>query len=197
MTEPLLAEGGNTARQSAVVAASFLLGTALGDLIAGTGFTLPTFVSCLIAGMLIRNIGSFIIGDRGPRGRAAIAEGLSLLSDLALNLFLTMALMGLQLWALSDVFGFIAVVILLQILMTIFFAIFVVFRLMGRDYEAAVITAGFGGIALGSTATAIANMTAVVQQHGLARRAFIIVPIVCGFFIDIMNSLVIAAFVEF
>jgi ESS family glutamate:Na+ symporter len=173
-----------------------LLGTGLDTLIGWTGFTLPKFVSCLLAGMILRNLGAYLVGNLRPRNSEGIAEGLVLLSDLSLNLFLTMALMGLHLWALSDVFGFIATVITLQIAMTIGFAIWVVFRLMGRDYEATVITAGFGGIALGSTATAIANMSAVVQQHGPAHRAFIIVPIVCGFFIDIVNSFVIAAFVS-
>ncbi|GAM57514.1 sodium/glutamate symporter [Vibrio ishigakensis] len=68
---------------------------------------------------------------------------------------------------------------------------------MGRDYEAAVISSGFGGITLGSTATAIVNMTAVTQQHGAAHKAFIIVPLVCGFFIDIANALIINTFITF
>jgi ESS family glutamate:Na+ symporter len=84
---------------------------------------------------------------------------------------------------------------MLQIILTVVYIVAIVFRLMGRDYEAVVICAGFGGITLGSTATAIANMTAVTQQHGAAHRAFIIVPLVCGFFIDIVNALIISAFV--
>lgn len=63
---------------------------------------------------------------------------------------------------------------------------------MGRDYEAAVTCAGFGGIALGSTATAVANMTAVTSTHGAAHRAFIVVPLLCGFFVDLVNALVIS-----
>ena len=106
-------------------------------------------------------------------------------------MFLTMALMGLQLWALQGVMGFVLTVLALQIGMTVLFALWLVFRCMGRDYEAAVITAGFGGIALGSTATAVANMTAVTRSHGAAHRAFIIVPLVCGFFVDIVNALII------
>ena len=66
---------------------------------------------------------------------------------------------------------------------------------MGRDYESSVISAGFGGITLGSTATAIVNMTAVAKQYGAAHRAFIIVPLVCGFFIDLVNALIINFFV--
>lgn len=68
---------------------------------------------------------------------------------------------------------------------------------MGKDYEAAVISSGFGGITLGSTATAIVNMTAVTQQYGAAHKAFIIVPLVCGFFIDIANALIINQFIAF
>ena len=106
-----------------------------------------------------------------------------------------MALMGLQIWELSGVLLFITVALVVQILLTVGFTIWVVFPAMGRDYEAAVISAGFGGITLGSTATAIANMTAVAQQHGAAHRAFVIVPLVCGFFIDIVNALIISALV--
>ena len=67
---------------------------------------------------------------------------------------------------------------------------------MGRDYEACVISAGFGGISLGSTATAIVNMTAVAQQYGAGHRAFIVVSLVCGFFIDLANALIINLFVN-
>jgi ESS family glutamate:Na+ symporter len=83
----------------------------------------------------------------------------------------------------------------LQILMSVLFTVFIVFRLMGKDYEASVISAGFGGITLGSTATAIVNMTAVAKQHGAAHRAFLLVPLVCGFFIDIFNAIAIKFFV--
>lgn len=172
-----------------------MLGLGLHALLEGTGLTLPTFVSCLIAGILLRNLGGPVFRRHGPRNRRSIYLGFSLISDLALGLFLTMALMGLQLWRLEGIFVFIAVVLALQILMTILFTIFVVFRAMGADYEATVISAGFGGITLGSIATAIANMTAVTQQYGAAHRAFIIVPVVCGFFIDIVNALIISVFV--
>jgi ESS family glutamate:Na+ symporter len=106
-------------------------------------------------------------------------------------MFLTMALMGLQLWDLQGILLFIIVVMLFQVLLSVLFTIFIVFRTMGKDYEASVISAGFGGITLGSTATAIINMTAVAKQYGAAHRAFIVVPLVCGFFIDVVNALII------
>ena len=90
---------------------------------------------------------------------------------------------------------FISVAMLLQILLSVLFTVLLVFRFMGRDYEATVISAGFGGITLGSTATAIVNMTAVAKQYGAAHRAFIVVPLVCGFFIDLVNALIINFFV--
>ena len=132
--------------------------------------------------------------DRHDLGNLA-DDALALISDLSLGLFLIMALMGLQVWELNGVLLFITAALVMQILLTVGFTIWVVFPAMGRDYEAAVISAGFGGITLGSTATAIANMTAVAQQHGAAHRAFVIVPLVCGFFIDIVNALIISALV--
>src|SRR5690606_10168271 len=92
---------------------TIMLGIGIDTLIGSSGMTLPTFVSCLIAGALLRNLGGRLLARRGPRGRESIVQGLSLLSDLSLGLFLTMALMGLQLWQLADVFGFIAVVLTL------------------------------------------------------------------------------------
>ncbi|KHJ53868.1 glutamate permease [Aureimonas altamirensis] len=171
-----------------------MLGMALDSLIALTGFRLPTFVSCLLAGIAIRNLLPLAAGASITRIWPGVRQGLSLLSDLSLGLFLTMALMGLQLWQLSGVFIFVVAALAVQIALTIVYTVFIVFPAMGRDYEAAVISASFGGITLGSTATAIANMTAVTQQYGAAHRAFIVVPLVCGFFIDLVNAVVIALF---
>ena len=122
---------------------------------------------------------------------AEMRPGIALISDMCLGLFLTMALMGLQLWKLQPVLGFITVAMMVQITLAVGFTLLLVFRAMGRNYEAAVISAAFGGIALGSTATAVANMTAVTRQFGAAPQAFIVVPLVCGFTIDLGNALVI------
>lgn len=102
-------------------------------------------------------------------------DGLALVSDLALGLFLTMALMGLQLWQLDGVFVFVACAMAVQIALAVVFTMTTFSRLMGRDYEAVVMSPA-GGIAPSTTATAIANMTAVTQQYGAAHRAFIVVP---------------------
>ena len=118
-------------------------------------------------------------------------QGLALISDIALGMFLVMALMSLKLWELKGAVAFLTVVITLQVLMALLFAVFVVFRALGKDYEASVIAAGFTGITLGTTATAIVSMTAVTKQYGAAHRAFLLVPLVGGFFIDIINALAI------
>ncbi|MFT3968075.1 MAG: sodium-dependent bicarbonate transport family permease, partial [Sphingobium sp.] len=149
----------------------------------------------LIAGIAVRNLVMPLIGAQVRVLWPSAKQGLALMLDLTLGLFLTMALMGLQLNALTNAFIFIAVVLTIQIAMSITYALYVVFPAMGRDYEAAVVAAAFGGISLGSTATAIANMTSVTRQFGAAPRAFIIVPLVCGFFIDILNAALISFFV--
>lgn len=162
--------------------------------IQATGLQMPEFVSCLIAGIIINNT----IMNNFPRLIWPGSEkGLALLSDLCLGMFLTMALMSMQFWAMANVLVFVLVLMLAQATLSLLYTVFLVFRLMGRDYEAAVMCAGFGGITLGSTATAVANMTAVTHQYGNAHRAMIVVPLVCGFFIDIVNALIINVFVSF
>lgn len=148
---------------------------------------------CLLAGIVLRALADVLRPDGIGKlwNLPSMQPGLALISDIALGLFLTMALMGLKLWELQPVLGFITVAMMSQILLTVAFTVLVVFRMMGRDYEAVVICSGFGGIALGSTATAIANMTAVAREFGAARRAFIVVPLVCGFTIDLANAVVI------
>ncbi|MCL1048565.1 sodium/glutamate symporter [Shewanella abyssi] len=164
------------------------------------GLKLPMFVACLLAGIIIGNVGRAILNRRKQKDRTYIEDasrGLSLIQDICLGMFLTMALMSLKIWELEGSLLYISVIMALQVFLSVVFTIFVVFRFMGKDYEAAVICSGFGGVTLGSTATAIVNMTAVSQQYGAAHRAFIIVPLVCGFFIDIINAMIINLFVYF
>ena len=174
---------------------AMIIGYYLNAAIEAAGVQLPLFVSCLIGGILIGNIRNFLLKREEAYPGAKL--GIALISDISLGMFLVMALMGLQLWELQGLMAFMSVVMLCQILLSILFTVLVVFRLMGRDYESTVISAGFGGITLGSTATAIVNMTAVAKQYGAAHRAFIIVPLVCGFFIDLVNAIIINFFVAY
>lgn len=173
---------------------TLMVGYGLNLLLVDAGITLPKFVSCLFAGIVIHHIVLALVGDQRLKSWSGASLGLSLISDICLGMFLTMALMGLQLWQLSGVLLFIVCALTLQILLTVLYTYFVVFRFMGRDYEASVIASGFGGIALGSTATAIVNMTTVTQKYGAAHQAFLIVPLVCGFFIDLVNAVIIGMF---
>lgn len=173
---------------------ALMLGNGLNALVGLSGIRLPDFVGCLLAGIALRGLGQWL----SPQGQRlwdwdSMRLGVALIGDVCLGLFITMALMGLQLWVLEPVMLFMATAMVLQVLLALLFTAFVVFPCMGRDYESAVICAGFGGIALGSTATAIANMSAIVRASGAAPRAFIVVPLVCGFFIDLVNALVIGA----
>jgi ESS family glutamate:Na+ symporter len=122
---------------------------------------------------------------------------LALISDVSLGLFLAISLMSLQLWTLAGMGGTIAVLLLAQFIVSVLYTIFLVFPVMGKDYNAAVISAGYSGLTLGATPTAIANMTAVTEKFGASPQAFIIIPLVGAFFIDIANAFVIQKFLNF
>ena len=107
-----------------------------------------------------------------------------------------MSLMGMQLWSIADLAGPLLILLGAQVIAVVVFILFVFFPLMGRDYLATVLSAGFAGFALGATPTAIANMTAVVKSHGPAPTAFIILPLVGAFFVDITNAFVIQFFLS-
>lgn len=152
------------------------------------GLKLPLFVSCLLTGIVLSNtIPSFFPKMRWP----ARTKALAVISDFSLGLFLAMSLMSMQLWTIAGLAGPLMIILLMQTLAAIVFIVFFLFPLMGKNYQAAVLSSGFGGFALGATPTAIANMTAVTKSHGPAPLAFIILPLVAAFFVDITNSFVI------
>ena len=173
---------------------ALMLGHGITELMTSSPLKLPGFVGCLLGGILLRAVADRLtVNGEGRLWKySSMQPGLALISDVCLGLFLTMALMGLRLWALEPVLMFISIAMLVQIALTVAFVLLIVFRAMGRNYEAAVVCSGFGGIALGSTATAVANMTAVTREFGAARQAFVVVPLVCGFSIDLLNAIVIS-----
>jgi ESS family glutamate:Na+ symporter len=176
-----------------VLNAAILIGFAIDELVAETGLKLPLFVVCLLVAIALTNtIPRFLPQVRWPTRTRALA----LISDLSLNIFLAMSLMSMQLWTLGGLGPSLVVVLALQTAAAVAYMLFVVFPAMGRNYQAAVISAGFSGISLGATPTAIANMTAVTKVHGAAPTAFIILPLVSAFFIDIANAVVIGFFVR-
>ena len=153
-----------------------------------TPLSLPVFVPCLFAGILATNTVPVVFKRiRWPTGTPSLA----LIADLCLGLFLAMSLMSLDLLSLVGMAGPILYMMLGQLVVVVVVASVVVFRLLGSNYEAAVMASGYAGLALGATPTAIANMTAVTEKSGAAPRAFIVVPLVGAFFIDIANAFVI------
>lgn len=171
-----------------------ILGFILNEQLETLGLQLPLFVTCLFAGILITNMlpKNFprFSGTKWPSRKPAI----SLIADISLGTFLAMSLMSMQLWTMVDLAGPIFTILGAQFIIALAVTLFVVFPAMGKSYDAAVICAGFGGISLGSTPTAMANMSAVAQRYGASHTAFIIVPLVCAFFIDLANAVLIPFF---
>ena len=170
------------------------VGYEMNQLIAKTGLKLPVFVTCLLAGIILTNTVPLFL-KRFPW--PADTPSLALISDVSLGLFLAMSLMSLQLWTLVGMGTPIAVLLLVQFVVSVVYTVLVVFPIMGRDYDAAVISSGYLGLTLGATPTAIANMTAVTERFGASAQAFIIVPLVGAFFIDIANAFIIQKFLNF
>jgi ESS family glutamate:Na+ symporter len=170
--------------------AAILIGTAAHEVFAVTGIKLPLFVPCLIAGILLSNlVPSLVKALPSPAGTPALA----VISEFSLSVFLSMSLMSMELWTLASSAGVLLVAIGVQALLASAFIILVVFPALGRNYFAAVMAAGSTGLMLGATPTAIANMTAVTQRYGPAPIAFIVLPLVSAFFVDIANAFVIQA----
>ncbi|WP_029074461.1 sodium/glutamate symporter [Kaistia adipata] len=165
-----------------------LIGFTVDEILDDLGIRLPLFVSCLMVAIVLTNTIPRLLPRLNWPTRT---KALALVSDLSLNIFLAMSLMSMQLWTIGGLGPSLVLVLGIQTLAAVLYMLFVVFPAMGRNYEAAVISAGFSGISLGATPTAIANMTAVTKAHGAAPRAFIILPLVSAFFIDIANAVVI------
>jgi ESS family glutamate:Na+ symporter len=169
----------------ALIAVSLLAGNLLNGLLHGTALELPTFVCVLFVGVVLRNglsaLGLYQVFERE----------VSVLGNVSLSLFLAIALMSLKLWDLAALALPIFIILAAQALVMALFAIFVTFRIMGSNYDAAVLAAGHCGFGLGATPTAIANMQAVTQRYGPSQIAFLVVPMVGAFFIDIINVIVI------
>jgi len=169
-----------------------LIGVVVGEylykLLEGSAVTLPSFIWALFVGVVLRNL-------LGIRNLYVIhEETLDLLSTLALWLALAFAFMGLRLWELLDLAGPLLAVLAVQTLGVGLFAAFVTFRVLGGTYDAAVMAAGHCGFGMGATPTAIANMQAVTARYGPSPQAFIVVPMIGAFFIDLLNALVIQGF---
>ncbi|CAK6690609.1 sodium/glutamate symporter [Synechococcus sp. CBW1107] len=172
---------------------SLALGEGLHEALKAMGSNLPLFVCALFGAILLTNTVPRLI----PRLIwPAQTRSLALISEISLGIFLTMSLMSLQLWTITELAGAILIILSAQFLVAVLFTVMVVFPAMGGSYDAAVICSGFGGFSLGATPTAMANMAAVTHRYGPSPQAFIIVPLVAGFFVDISNAVVIQRFLN-
>jgi ESS family glutamate:Na+ symporter len=170
---------------------AIIFGYILNEALTDAGFRLPLFVPCLLVAIALSNT----IPKLFPKlPWPARTKALAVVSDFSLGLFIAMSLMSMQLWTIAGLAGPLLILLAAQIAVTVLFILFVLFPLMGRDYLATVLSAGFAGFALGATPTAVANMTAVTKSHGPAPTAFIILPLVGAFFVDITNAFVIQFF---
>ncbi|PWS36094.1 sodium/glutamate symporter [Falsiroseomonas bella] len=161
-----------------------LLGGRLATLTQGLPVALPDFLWCLFVGVVVRNLVA-------PALRLPMSDvSIDLVGSTALALFLALTMATIRLWELAALAGPLMAIVAAQAAFAVLFATLVVYRVMGRDYEAAVATAGFVGFSMGATATAIANMQAVANRYGPAPVAFLVVPLTGAFFIDLANALV-------
>lgn len=173
-----------------IILVAMWIGDWVSQLISSTGLTLPAYIGAMLVGAAVRNL-----DDVTGWFRLAVPT-IELIGNVCLALFLAVALMNLKLWELAGLALPLLVNLGLQVAMVALFC-GVVFRLMGRDYDAAVMGGGFIGFMLGTTANAMAVMRTLVERYGAAPRAFLVAPLVGAFFIDFTNALIITGFINF
>ena len=169
---------------------------AIGTVVSGwigkaIGMSFPTYVGAMFIAVIVRNLNEKFHWYNFSFG---LVDGIG---DAMLNLYLGIALMSLKLWELAGLIGGVLVVVLCQVVFMALIAYFVVFRILGKDYDAAVMCAGLCGHGLGATPSAIVNMTSVKDRYGMSRKAFMIVPIVGAFLVDIIYQPQTIAFIKF
>jgi len=167
---------------------SMAAGFAINEAVGQRAITLPTFIWALLAGAVLRNVlsitGVYRLDDRAN----------DMIGTIALSLFLAMIIMSLKLWELAALAGPIMVILLAQTAMLVAYVVLVTFRAMGRNYDAVMLATGHYGFAMGSTATAMINVQAVAERHGHSQLAFLLIPVMGAFLIDLANAVAIQAF---
>ncbi len=165
------------------------IGTYIGKLLNLTGLSFPYYVGCLFGGALVRNIAD--IKHYNIR-----MQEINIISNTALNIFLAMALMSLNISKLVSLAGPMIVILLVQTIVMMLWAYFVTFRTTGKSYDSAVMAAGHCGVGLGQAPNAIANMSAVIEEHGPAPTAWFVLPVVTVILINIFNPIIITFFIN-
>lgn len=166
------------------------IGTIFSKLLSLTGMTFPIYIGAMIAAACIRNIGEY-------SGKFTTYMGeINDLGGISLSLFLGMAMITLKLWQLADLAGPLVILLAGQTVLMLLYVIFVVFNVMGRDYDAAVIVSGVCGFGMGATPNAMANMQVICDKYSPSVKAYLLIPLVGSLFADFINSLVITLFIN-
>ncbi len=152
------------------------------------GINVPTFVWCLFCGITLRNVLAAL------KLHYVFDREVSVLGNVSLALFLALSFLIIKVWELVDIALPLITILIMQTIIMILYAVFVTFNFVGRDYDASVFAAGHCGFGLGATPTAMVNMQAITNHYGPSHAAFMIVPLVGAFFIDIVNLLIIQVF---
>ncbi|NIP46515.1 MAG: sodium/glutamate symporter [Gammaproteobacteria bacterium] len=151
------------------------------------GLKLPGFLTAMVVGIIICNASDAL-------GRQLHKPTIAATGELSLQLFLSMSLMSMQLWIMASAATAIMLAVMAQALLMTLVAVYLVFRLTGRTYDSAVMASGFAGLGMGATPVAFANMNAITTRYGPSPKAFIVIPLIGAFFVDIINALVIKFF---
>ncbi|MBW9150113.1 sodium/glutamate symporter [Clostridium sp. CM028] len=167
------------------------IGTIISALFEKAGLTFPGYIGGMLAAAILRNIADV------TKAYKVHLDEIDVIGAISLSLFLSMALMGLKLWQLADLALPLVIMLFAQTILMALFAYFVTFKVMGRDYDAAVMACGQCGFGMGATPNAMANMNAMTLKYGHAERAFFVVPLVGGLFVDFVNAGVITTFMNF
>lgn len=165
------------------------LGSIITNFMQKVGLTFPSYIGAMLAGAIIKNICDFKKVDIADKE-------IEVIGGISLNFFLSLALMNLKLWELFDLAIPMIVMLLAQTILMYIFGYYIVFRLMGKDYDSAVFASALCGFGMGSTANAVANMDALSNKYGFAQTPYLVVPIVGCLFIDFINSAVITIFIN-
>ena len=166
------------------------IGTIVSELLSLTGMTFPIYIGAMIVAAIMRNIGEYT-------GKITIHMGeINDLGGICLSLFLGIAMITLKLWQLADLALPLVILLAGQAVLMFLFAYFVVYNIMGRDYDAAVIAAGTCGFGMGATPNAMSNMQAICYKYAPSVKAYLIIPIVGSLFADFLNSLTITFFIN-
>ncbi|MDP0588955.1 MAG: sodium/glutamate symporter [Candidatus Endonucleobacter bathymodioli] len=172
-----------------LISCCIVFGQLAQDLLKAQNILFPDFVPVLFVGILIANLCDF--------GQEKLRQPeLDMLGDVCLRLFIAMSLITLKLHHLTNIAGVLVCITVVQVLIIIAFAWLVVFRATGRNYDSSIISAGFIGMGLGATPVGMANMNTLTNRYGLSPKAFLIVPLIGSFFVDIANAIILKGFLE-